>query len=65
MKDRINELIAARHNGASPGSEDYIKNYQAICSQVVKDLTPQQRADCERHVEEWNTTGPDPMNQAL
>jgi hypothetical protein len=28
MKDHINELIAARHNGALPGSQDYIKHYQ-------------------------------------
>jgi hypothetical protein len=65
MKDHINELIAARHDGAQPGSEDYIKSYQGICSEVVKHLTAEQKAECERLVEEWNTTGPDPVTQAL
>jgi hypothetical protein len=65
MKDHINELIAARHNGALPGSQDYIKHYQGICSEVMEALTPQQEAECERQVEEWNTTGPDPTTQAM
>ena len=65
MKDHINELIAASHDGAQPGPQDYIKSYQGICSEVVEDLTPEQKAECERQVEEWNTTGPDPTTQAL
>lgn len=65
MKNQINELIATRHDGAQPGSQDYIKNYQGICSEVVEALTLQQKAECERQVEEWNTTGPDSTTQAL
>jgi hypothetical protein len=65
MKDHINELIAANNEGAQPGSQDYISSYQGICSEVVKDLTPEQLADCGRLVEEWNATGPDPTTQAL
>jgi hypothetical protein len=65
MKDDINSLIAARHDGAQPGSQDYIKNYQGICSEVMEALTPAQKAEYERQVEEWNTTGPDPTTQAL
>jgi hypothetical protein len=65
MKDHINQLIATSQDGALPGSQDYIKSYQAICSEVVENLTPQQKAECERQVEEWNTTGPDATTQAL
>jgi hypothetical protein len=64
MKKQIDALIAENNDEAQPGSEDYIKSYQRICSEVVKNLTPAQRAECESLVEEWNSTGPDATTKA-
>jgi hypothetical protein len=65
MKERIAEGIAAKDKDAVPGTKEHIAVYQKACSELVEGLTPTQRAECERLVQEWNTAGPDPVTQAL
>jgi hypothetical protein len=65
MKTQIDALIADNHDDAQPGSDTYIGTYQKTCTDVVKGLTAAQLAECERLVEEWNSTGPDAATQAL
>ena len=64
MKKQIDALVAANNDDAQAGSETYISTYQKTCSAVVKGLTAAQLAECERLVQEWNSTGPDALTKA-
>ena len=65
MKDRINERVLATNGEAVPGSGPYLLHYQEECSNIAKELTEEERGECERLVKEWNANGPDPETKAL
>jgi hypothetical protein len=65
MKEEIAKQAAAKDATALPGTQAYITAYQKNCSQVIKNLTPEQLAQCQQQADEWNSAGPDATAQAL
>jgi hypothetical protein len=65
MKERIAEGILAEDSNALPGSRAFLLHYQKQCSKVIMELTEEEKGECERLVQEWNTNGPDPEAKAL
>lgn len=65
MKEEIAKHAAAKDATAVPGTQEYIIAYQKNCSEVVKNLTPEQLAKCQRKADKWNSVGPDATAQAM
>lgn len=64
MKDKIDSTILKMDSTALPGTRTFMIHYQSVCSQVLKDLTAEEKERCEQLVQEWNKDGPDAAMKA-
>jgi hypothetical protein len=59
MKDQIEEALLQIDPTALPGTKGFLTNYQSVCSQVIKDLSVEEKERCDQLLQEWNKHGPD------
>jgi hypothetical protein len=64
-KDLILERMAENAPDVAQNDDQWISSYHLACTQVINDLSPGEKKECERIADEWNATGPDPLTQAL
>ena len=64
MKERIQEAVLKIDNTALPGTTGFMTNYQSVCSQVIKELTAEEKERCEQLVQQWDKDGPDDAMKA-
>ena len=64
MKERIQEALLKIDATALPGTSAFMTNYQSVCSQVLKELTAEEKESCEQLVQQWNKDGPDAAMKA-
>ena len=64
MKDKIDSAILKMDSTALPGTRTFMIHYQSVCSQVMKELTAEEKERCEQLVQQWNTDGPDAAMKA-
>ena len=64
MKDKIDAAIVDIDETALPGTRGFMIHYQSVCSQIIKELTAEERQRCEELVQEWNNNGPDAVTKA-
>ena len=64
MKEKIQEALLKIDGTALPGTTAFMIHYQAVCSQILKELSAEEKERCEQLVQEWNKDGPDDAMKA-
>jgi hypothetical protein len=64
MKDKIEAALLKMDPTALPGTKGFMTNYQSVCSQVMKELSAEEKERCDQLLREWNKDGPDAAMKA-